>query len=74
MMIKKLSSFNIIIKEGSYTVNIVLHTLLHSSGKATLHNTAHTTGLTALTLPTTVINTNSFQGIRVWKHNSIPMQ
>jgi len=74
MMINKLSSFNVTIREGFYNVDTVLHTSLHSSGKATLHNTAHTTALTAFTLPTIAINTTSFQGITVRKHNSIPMK
>jgi hypothetical protein len=74
MRINKFSSFNITIKEGFYTVNTVLHIFLDSSGKATLHNIAHTTGLPALTLPTTAINTTSFQGITVQKHNSIPLK
>jgi hypothetical protein len=65
MMINKLSSFNVTIKEGFYTVNTVPYTLLHSSGEPTLHNAAYTTGLTALTLLTTAFNTTSFQGITV---------
>lgn len=74
MMINKLSSFNATMKTGFYTVNTVLHTLLHRAWKVTLQNTAHTTGLTALTIPIIAIYTISFQGITEWKHNSIQMK